>query len=83
MKLVTWSGITVLNKSWKLIWAYNYLDHCVGDFVTGGFPSPESAERYNKKFFSDPLTGFSTRLCMIDCDDQYPYRTEGGNLRNN
>ena len=71
-----------MTNSWKLIWAYDYNGYCIGDFVAGGFPSPESAERYNKKFFSDPMTGHSNRLCIIDCDDQFPYRKEDGNLRN-
>ena len=70
-----------MNKSWKLI--RSHTDPKAGKFILGGFPSPESAEQYNKRNYGDTLSGFSSRLFTIDVDNTAPYRTENGDLKDN
>ncbi len=56
-------------KSWKLTYRYTY-----GLVAVGGFPTKESADRYNRKYFAD-TEGSLGQLCHVEPDYyQAPYQ---------
>jgi hypothetical protein len=56
-------------KSWKLVYRYTY-----NDVAVAGFPTKESAESFNNKYFQD-TEGYLGTICHV-VPDEYtlPYQ---------
>lgn len=54
-------------KSWKLVYRYTY------NVAVAGFPTFESADRYNKKYYVD-TEGSLGQLCHVQEDYNEPYQ---------